>query len=262
MRRQWQPTPWFRKPWHRYGMSVAVLVYLYLALNSLSINYERLAEGIVRGWAFIQAFAQPDFSSRSFEIFEGFIESIAMTVVATALGIILSIPLGLGCARNISPAWLVKGCRALVGTARALPEIIIAIFLVKMFGFGPLAGMLTLVIATIGFFAKLMGDEIETASVAQLEAIQATGASWWQWVNYAVQPQILPRMVGLAMYRLDINFRESAVIGIVGAGGIGATLNTAFGRYEFETAAAVLLLIIVIVMACEYTSGWVRRSYL
>ena len=94
-----------------------------------------------------------------------------------------------------------------------------------------------------------------------IEAVRATGGSWWQLIAYGVQPQVMPRFVGLAVYRLDINFRESSVIGIVGAGGIGATLNTAFDRYEFETAAAILLVIIVIVMAAEYSSGLVRRRF-
>jgi phosphonate transport system permease protein len=93
----------------------------------------------------------------------------------------------------------------------------------------------------------------------QAEAVRATGASWFQWLNYAVQPQVMPRMVGLGLYRFDINFRESAVVGIVGGGGIGATLLTAFDRYEFDSAAAVLLVIIGIVMTVEYSSGYIRR---
>ena len=82
---------------------------------------------------------------------------------------------------------------------------------------------------------------------------------WLQWLNYAVQPQVMPRMIGLGIYRLDINFRESAVVGIVGGGGIGATLLTSFDRYEFDSAAAILLVIIGIVMAMEYSSGYIRR---
>jgi phosphonate transport system permease protein len=89
--------------------------------------------------------------------------------------------------------------------------------------------------------------------------VRATGAGWLQWVNYGVQPQVMPRMIGLGLYRFDINFRESAVVGIVGAGGIGATLDTAFDRYEFASAAAILLIIIGIVMLVEYSSGTVRR---
>jgi len=121
------------------------------------------------------------------------------------------------------------------------------------------AGFLTLSFATIGFLAKLLAEDIEDIDEAQAEAIRSTGASWWQLVNYGVQPQVMPRLIGLSLYRLDINFGESAVIGIVGAGGIGANLNTAIDRYEFDSAGAILLIIIVIVMVAEYLSGYVRQ---
>ena len=128
----------------------------------------------------------------------------------------------------------------------------------RAFGFGPLAGFLTLSFATIGFLSKLLAEDIESMDRVQAEAINASGAKWTQWINYGVQPQVMPRLIGLSMYRLDINFRESAILGLVGAGGIGATLNTAFDRYEYDTAAAILLVIIVIVMSLEYLSGMVR----
>jgi phosphonate transport system permease protein len=92
-----------------------------------------------------------------------------------------------------------------------------------------------------------------------LKVVRASGASWLQWINYGVQPQVMPRMIGLGLYRFDINFRESAVIGIVGGGGIGATLHTAFDRYEFSSTAAIIIVIIAIVMLCEYGSGYLRR---
>lgn len=90
-------------------------------------------------------------------------------------------------------------------------------------------------------------------------AVRAGGATWIQQINYAVQSQVMPRFVGLSLYRLDINFRESAVIGIVGAGGIGATLNTAMDRYEYSSAAAILLIIIALVMLAEYFSSIIRN---
>lgn len=104
-------------------------------------------------------------------------------------------------------------------------------------------------------------EEREEADPRQIEAIRATGASWLQLIHYAVQPQVMPRMIGMSVYRLDINFRESAVIGIVGAGGIGGTLDTALSRYEYSSAGAILL-IIAIVMLSEYASsrmrGWLK----
>jgi len=150
-------------------------------------------------------------------------------------------------------------CRSIITLSRSFQEIIIAILLVAMFGFGPFAGFLTLTFASIGFLAKLLAEDIENCDSAQIEAIRATGAGWWQVVNYAVQPQVMPRLIGLSLYRLDINFRESSVIGIVGAGGVGATLNTAIDRYEYDSAGAILIIIIAIVLVVEYSSSYIRR---
>ena len=121
------------------------------------------------------------------------------------------------------------------------------------------AGALTLAFSSIGFLGKLLAEEIEALDTGQIEAVRATGASWPQVVAYGVLPQMMPRLVGLSAYRLDINFRESAVIGVVGAGGIGATLNTAILRYEYDVAAAILMIIILIVLTAEYTSSHIRR---
>jgi len=226
------------------------------------VNWARVSEGLGRGLAFVSAFLQPDFTSRGGDILEGFKESLTMTLTSTALGVALSIPFALGAARNLAPQWIYFFCRGFIAVSRTLNEIIVAILLVAMFGFGPFAGFLTLTFATIGFMAKLLAEDIEEIQESQLEAMRATGASTAQVLDFAVLPQVLPRLVGLSLYRLDINFRESSVIGIVGAGGIGATLNTAMDRYEFDSAAAILLIIIAIVIAAEYGSGWIRKRIL
>ena len=254
----WRKPPLIEAAWLRWLIGLGVALYLAAAIGSIEINWVRLAAGLPRGWRFVSSFFTPDFVSRGEEIVEGLVESIAMTVTSTVLGIALAIPVGLGAARNLAPRPVYLVCRSLIATSRTLQELIVAIFFVKMFGFGPFAGMLTLTFGSIGFIAKLLAERIEAADPAPLEAIRATGASWSQWVNYAIQPQVMPRLVGLSLYRLDINFRESAVLGIVGAGGIGATLNTALDRYEYDTAAAILLSIIAIVLAAEYVSGTIR----
>lgn len=258
---RWKRPPRLGSAWKMRLLAVLGLAYIVWAIGSLSIDWQRAAEGFGRATLLFRGFFSPDFSSRWAEIAAGLVESMAMTITATVIGIALSVPVALGAARNMAPWPIYATCRGLIAGARAFPEIIIAILFVKMFGFGPLAGMVTLVIASIGFLAKLLADEIETIDSSQWEALRATGASWLQCVVYAVQPQVLPRLAGLSMYRLDINFRESAVLGIVGAGGIGATLNTSLDRYEFDTAGAILLLIILIVLATEYASGLVRRRF-
>jgi len=256
--RRWRPPPLIKNARLRWGLGLGIAIYLAAAIGGLQVNWLRVYEGLDRGWAFFQAFTDPDFVSRWNDIRDGMIESLIMTVTSTVIGIAISVPIGLGAARNIAPLPVYLTCRMIIALSRSFQEIIIAIFFVAIFGFGPLAGVLTLSFATIGFLSKLLAEDIEALDKSQAEAVRATGARWLQLMNYGVQPQVMPRLIGLSLYRLDINFRESAVVGLVGAGGIGATLNTAFDRYEFDTAAAILLSIIGIVMIAEYTSGLIR----
>lgn len=260
-RLSWQPPRMLGAAWLGWLVWGGVLAYLALALGSIDVNWARVAEGLGRAGRLFEGFLSPNFTARWSDIQQGMIESITMTVTATVAGVLLAVPFGLGAARNIAPWWLYGFCRGVIAVARALQDIIVAIVLVAMFGFGPFAGFLTLTISTIGFLSKLLADDIEEIEPAQVEAIRATGAGFWQVIDFAVASQVVPRLVGLTAYKVDINFRESSVIGIVGAGGIGATLNTALDRYEFDNAAAILLIIIAIVMVCEYASGAIRRRF-
>ena len=258
--RAWRPPPLIATPWLRYAVYLGALAYAVLAIGTIEVNWTRAAEGVERAGRFLAGFFPPDFTSKGDDILEGLLESLTMTVVSTALGIALSIPVALGASRNLAPLPIYLLCRGIIAVSRTFQEIIIAIVFVAMLGFGPLAGTLTLAFATIGFMAKLIAEDIEDIEVSQAEAVRATGGSWFQLLAWGVLPQVKPRLIGLSAYRLDINFRESAVLGLVGAGGIGDTLNTSFDRYEFDTAAAVLIVIILIVLACEYSSGWIRRK--
>lgn len=262
------PTQWRRPPqiirsrFWRIVLALGAIIYLALALNTVEVNWTRVAEGMERGQRFVMGFLTPDFTTRWRDISQGLVESLTMTLTSTVAGIAISIPIGIGAARNVAPAWIYAICRSIIAVSRSLQEIIVAIFFVALFGFGAFAGFLTLTFATIGFIGKLLADDIEEIDAKQAEAVRATGASWWQVINYGVQPQVMPRLIGLSLYRLDINFRESAVIGIVGAGGIGGTLDTSLSRYEYDSAGAILLIIIAIVMMSEYASsrmrGWLK----
>ena len=260
--RRWKKPPFIANARLRYAIYAGALIYLVLAISSVDVNWQRAIAGMERGAAFVSAFLAPDFTTRWTDIRQGLLESLTMTVISTVFGVILSIPVALGAARNIAPWPIYYVCRSIIAVSRAFQEVVIAIVFVAMFGFGPFAGAMTLAFATIGFLGKLLAEDIEDIDRAQVEAIRATGAGWMQQMNYAIQPQVAPRFIGLCLYRLDINFRESAVIGIVGAGGIGATLNTALSRYDYDSAAAILLCIIIVVFIAEYSSGFIRRRFL
>lgn len=260
----WKKPPFIKNPLLRWVIVISAALYFATAFGTMDINWQRAWEGLPRGWEFITSFFPPSLvDSNGVDvtntIINGVLESIWMAVLATIAGIILSVPIGLGAARNLSPTPVYFFCRSIIATSRTFPEIILAIFAVKLFGFGSFAGLVALSIGTIGFFAKLLAEDIETTRIPPAEAVKSTGAGWFQWINYAIQPQVMPRMIGLSVYRLDINFRESAVVGIVGGGGIGATLKTSFERYDFSISASILLVIIAIVMLLEYSSGYFRK---
>jgi phosphonate transport system permease protein len=247
---------------HRRLIIGGLALYGLLALVTLDIDLARIAEGLSRASAFFAGWLRPDFVTRWTDIRAGLLESLAMTAVATAVALLLSIPLGLAAARNLVPGPVYTAARGVLAVSRAFHEILVAILFVAMFGFGPFAGVVTLVVGSVGFLGKLLAEAVEEVDPAPLEALTAAGASWGSRVVFGVLPQVMPRVLGLALYRLDINFRESAVIGLVGAGGIGATLTTAFSRYEFESVSAILILIIGMVFGAEVVSGRLRKRFL
>ena len=247
-----------RNPWLRWLAITGSLAYIVIGFSTVDVNWERVQQGVSRAQTLFSGFLTPDFLSRGGAIMEGLLESLAMTSAATVLGVLLSIPFAFGAARNIAPLPVYLVSRAVIVISRSFQEIVIAILFVVMVGFGPLAGTLTLAFASIGFLGKLLAEAIEDIDTAQLEAIRSTGASWFQLMTYGVVPQIRTRFIGLALYRLDINFRESSILGIVGAGGIGATLNTSISRYEYSTTAAIIILIVGLVLLLEYASSFIR----
>ena len=256
--RVWERPQFVANPWLRWSIVLSVAAYLVYATAAVDINPQRFVRGMPRAWDFLRLMFPPDFS-RGELLTTGVLESLQMAVFSTAIGSVLSIPIAIGGAINVAPRYIYIVCRGWISLSRTFPEVIIAIFFVKAFGFGPFAGMLTLVVASTGFVGKMLAEDIEDIDRGQVEAIQATGASWSKTILYAVFPQVMPRLVGLVIYRLDINLRESTIIGIVGAGGIGGALFNSFLRYEYDFSLAILLVIILLVLIAEYASGEIRN---
>jgi len=257
--RTWKKPHFISNPWLRYGFMIGLAVYLVWAFYSLPFNWERIAEGIPRAGQIFGGAFPPSFQ-RSGLLITGFTESFQIAFLSTLLGVLLSIPISVMAAKNIAPKPVYFLGRGIIIVSRSFHPVIVAILFVAAVGFGPLAGVLTLTLYSIGFVAKLLAEEIEEIDWGQVEAMRSVGASYMKALIYGVFPQILPRQIGLSMYQLDSNLRASAVVGIVGAGGIGGTLMNAFGRYDYDFAFAILLLIIGVILISEGISGWVRKK--
>jgi phosphonate transport system permease protein len=256
---RWRKPPFIANPWLRYGLWVGAAGYLVWAVSSIPVDPARILAGFPRAAQIFGGAVPPDFSRWEL-LLSGFVESIQIALIATAIGVLLSVPLAILAARNVVPRAVYLVGRAVIITARSFHPVIVAILFVKAVGFGAFAGILTLIIYTVGFVGKLLAEAIEEIDWGQVEAMQAAGAGYLKVLQYAVAPQVMPRQVGLALYQLDINLRASTVVGIVGAGGVGGTLMNAFGRYDYDFAFAILLAIIALVFATEVVSGRIRRS--
>ncbi len=255
----WRRPPLFGSLW-RQRLAVALVAgYLVWSTSTLEVNVERALAGFPRALDMFARMVPPDFSRWQLLV-NGMVESVQMAFAATLAGVLLSIPLGIAAAHNLAPRPLYLAARGFIVLGRTLHEVIIAIFFVKLFGFGPVAGLLTLAFASAIFLGKMIAEDIENVRTGPVEAVRATGAGFGQVVVYGIVPQVLARAAGLAIYRLDANLRHSTVVGIVGAGGIGQTLSASFARYEYDFSLAILLSIIALVALGEWFSDWVRRK--
>jgi len=244
-------------PLYRYGLVAVALAYLLWSLDTLEVDWERVTKGLPRAGDIFYRMWPPDFSRYEL-LYRGVMESLRMALAASFFGMILAVPLGLCAAVNLVPKPVYLLARGIVVLSRTFHEIIIAIFFVKIFGFGPLAGVLTLIVASTSFIAKMLAEDIENMNPGQAEAVRATGASFPRLLIYGITPQVLPRYLGVSIYRLDANVRHSTVVGIVGAGGIGQVLAASFNRYDFDFSLAIMLTIMALVFVGEFFSNWVR----
>lgn len=236
---------------------LVLFIYLIYACSQLGFNYERFKVGIDNGAAFLGKLFPPKIVQPT-ELVQGMVESLQIALLASLVGIVIALPIGLLGARNLMPAWISWPSRIIVVFCRSLHPVIVAIIFVKAVGFGALAGILALAVASVGFIGKLITESIEEISLKQVEAVKASGASFLNVITYAVIPQIFARFIGFATYQFDSNLRNSTMVGIVGAGGIGGTLFSAFQRYDYNFVSAILITLVITIMIGEVLARVIR----
>ena len=186
-------------------------------------------------------------------------ESIAMAWVGTMIATVFALPLAFVAAENLVGrplAWLV---RQVLNLLRAIPDIILALAFIPLFGLSPMAGVMALGIGSIGTLGKLCYEIIEGIQRGPLEAADAAGANSLQRLRWGVIPQVLPELSSFVLYRFEVNIRASAVLGVVGAGGIGTDLSQALQFKEYGIAGLGLIIVVVGTIIVDTISGAVRR---
>ena len=197
----------------RIGLAL-LAIYVIYAAQTLDFTWARFITGIDHGGRFLSRMFPPNVAPDKLQLlYDGMTESLQIAVLSTVFGVALAIPLGLAAARNLSPAPLAWFCRGLIALLRTFHPIIVAILFVKAVGFGALAGVLALIVASMSFLSKLLAEAVEEMSMNQIEAVRATGASFLSVVVMGVVPQVMARFVGFCAYQLDSNLRNSALVG-------------------------------------------------
>ncbi len=188
------------------------------------------------------------------------LNSIHMAMLGTVLAVIMAIPVGFLAAKNTTRNIVLNyvGKFILVAT-RSVNTLVWALLFVAIFGPGPLAGMLAIAFHSIGFVGKLFGEALEECNMGSIEALQATGAPWLSIALMGYWPQVKPAFWSLVLFRFDINVRESAVLGLVGAGGVGLVLDTAINLFQWERVAMVLIAIFAVVVLVEIATTQIRK---
>lgn len=256
------------REWHRYTpaqrivrwlMWLVVVAAIVWAVRTIEIIGEfipdapaQMADLLVRMWP-------PDPAYLPNAVWPALVETLHIATLGTILCVAFAVPVALLAARTICPYWPLNALAQLILVgSRSVPSLIWAMIFVAMFGPGAVAGVIAIAIRSIGFFGKLLAEALEEAQKGPVEALTAAGAPWGHRMLKGVWPQVQPAFWGVCLFRWDINVRESSVLGLVGAGGIGVVLDDAINFFLWPRVATVLLSILAVVIVAEIVVTRIR----
>lgn len=217
---------------------------------------EQMADLLRRMWP-------PDLSYYPTTVHAALVETLHIATLGTIIALFMAVPIGLMAAHNIVPIRAVNNLAKLILVAsRSVNSLVWALLFVAVFGPGALAGTIAIAFRSVGFVGKLFAEAVEEASSGPVEALTATGASWQAVLIKGYWPQVQPAFWSIALFRWDINVRESAVLGLVGAGGIGLALDTAMNFFQWTRVATILLAIFAVVILAEIVVTQIRKRIL
>ncbi len=186
-----------------------------------------------------------------------------IATLGSLLAAVLALPLGVLAARNLhAPRWAARGASAVLDVCRAVHTLVFGLVLVGIVGLGPTAGILAIALHSMGTYGKLYAESLETLDMGAIEAVRATGASPSQVLFSAVWPSVLPQWVSNHLYVWEFNIRDSTILGLIGAGGLGLLISEAVSLFQWSRLATLLLVVVALVMAFDALSRRIRQALL
>jgi len=244
---------------HMLTVSLVILL-LWGSSVQVDASFSKLVIGFPNMMDLLKEMVPPDWSY--FQVITtAMLDTIRMAIIGTTLGAILAIPLALFAASNVFTSTFLYGpARLVLNFIRTIPDLLLAAIFVAIFGIGPLPGILALTFFSIGLVAKLLYESMESIDPGPLEAMTAVGANKVQWIVYGVIPQVKAHFVSYVLYTFEVNVRAAAVLGLVGAGGIGLYYDRTLGFLQYQQTASIIIYTLVVVLLIDYVSTLLREK--
>ena len=239
-----------------------VVALLLVAIKPVEVGHvSRLFTNSQNMRQFGQEFLHPDFTHLWLYVAQMWL-TIQIALWGTTLAVVLAIPFGLACSRNLAPAWLQQPMRLLMNLLRSIPDLVIGTLFIVAVGLGPFAGVMALALNTGGVLAKLFSEAVESIDKGPIEGVRATGATPLQEIVWGVIPQVAPLWTSYALYRFESNSRSATVLGLIGAGGIGQLLFDSLNGFDYRAVSAIAVVIVVAVTLIDWLSQAMRSRLL
>jgi len=240
------------------GLIIAVIVAASINIDANPFDF---VEGLPNLVIVVDEFTQIDPDLFGIAFWSMF-ETIQMAIIGTIVGVAIALPLSMFASRNLNNKWVYAPVRAILAAIRTFPSILWAILFVIMVGLGPFAGVLAIIMYTIGFVAKLQYEVIEAIDSEPMDAVSSIGVSKWQLIRYVVIPESAPHLLSQLLYMFDYNVRQTSILGLVGAGGIGFYIINYIKFFEYGKAAVFMLVVLITVLIIDWVSVKIRDKYI
>ncbi|MBI2949846.1 MAG: phosphonate ABC transporter, permease protein PhnE [Verrucomicrobia bacterium] len=255
--------------WLNASLGAAVLALLAWSWKGTGINLVALSESGPQLLEFLDRMLPPDLTWSETEA-RPFLpplrlagEAIAITLqisfLGTALGAAVALLLGFVAAENLTPHWVHHSVKMALAIVRSIPVIVLALLFVGALGLGAFPGVLAIAIHSVGMLGKLFAEECENLDHGVWEAMDSAGANWFQKVRFAIWPQVAPEILSLILFRVDMNIRDSAVLGFVGVAGLGLWIENYRRAFDYQSVATMVLATMLVVLLIEQVGIHIRR---
>ena len=252
------PLATWRSSLARAAVLLGIVLLVAWAWAGTGFDPAKLGLGLPRLGEFLARMAPPDLTIAGV-VFRAMLETVQIALLGTAFGAVLAVGFGLLGAANLTPAWVHQPVKWTLGAIRGVPVILLALMFVSAYGLGPLPGVAAIALHSTGMLGKFYAEAFEAARPGPIEALRTTGAAWPQIVRFAVLPQIAPELARDTLFRFELNLRESLVLGLVGAGGIGFYIQLYARSFHYEKVATLTLVVLAMVVLVEQASVLARR---